>query len=198
MQGLQSILSTNRGGERERLGSNGRERWEPTNISRSAISEIGVIMGRGTGEDSKNREIRVATKPHADKEETTVPLEGTLTRIHGKVYDLAPFLDRHPGGADLLMLAAGRDATTLFQSYHRCVPRMMPSRLKQNGEEPEKDHHPGDWSRRFRCYCSVAVRDYIVVTVKGFTVLYHVLRENVFDLTGGWTWRRNGWRHCLR
>ena len=46
-------------------------------------------------------------------------LTGTLTQIDGKVYDIGPFLEKHPGGADLLMLAAGRDATVMFRSYHR-------------------------------------------------------------------------------
>lgn len=46
-------------------------------------------------------------------------MDGTLTRIDGKVYDIKSFLDKHPGGSDLLLLAAGRDATVMFRSYHR-------------------------------------------------------------------------------
>ncbi|KAA0163649.1 hypothetical protein FNF31_02810 [Cafeteria roenbergensis] len=42
-----------------------------------------------------------------------------LTRIDGETYDLSSFVDRHPGGSELALLAAGRDATTLFYSYHR-------------------------------------------------------------------------------
>lgn len=36
----------------------------------------------------------------------------------GKVYDVSSFLDFHPGGGDQLLLAAGRDVTGLFDSYH--------------------------------------------------------------------------------
>ncbi len=35
-----------------------------------------------------------------------------------KVYDVSSFIARHPGGAEQLMLGAGRDVTQLFESYH--------------------------------------------------------------------------------
>ena len=38
--------------------------------------------------------------------------------VRGSVYDLTAFADRHPGGRTMLLLAAGRDATELFESYH--------------------------------------------------------------------------------
>ncbi|RKP19290.1 hypothetical protein ROZALSC1DRAFT_29094 [Rozella allomycis CSF55] len=41
-----------------------------------------------------------------------------LTRIHGKWYDLTEFASKHPGGSTALRLAAGRDATVMFQSQH--------------------------------------------------------------------------------
>lgn len=38
--------------------------------------------------------------------------------IDGQVYDVTDFIDRHPGGREMLLLAVGRDATNLFHSYH--------------------------------------------------------------------------------
>ena len=35
-----------------------------------------------------------------------------------QVYDVSGFIERHPGGVDQLMLGAGRDITSLFESYH--------------------------------------------------------------------------------
>ncbi len=35
--------------------------------------------------------------------------------VHGKVYDVTPFLDEHPGGDDILIDSAGRDATREFE-----------------------------------------------------------------------------------
>lgn len=38
--------------------------------------------------------------------------------INGLVYDITSFVDKHPGGRELLLLCTGRDATDLFNSYH--------------------------------------------------------------------------------
>ncbi|CAN8070463.1 unnamed protein product, partial [Agarophyton chilense] len=43
--------------------------------------------------------------------------------VHGSVYDVTAFLDAHPGGRELMLLAAGRDATDLFESYHPFTER---------------------------------------------------------------------------
>ncbi|KAI2616820.1 hypothetical protein GGR54DRAFT_223360 [Hypoxylon sp. NC1633] len=38
--------------------------------------------------------------------------------IHGKVYDVTPYLDQHPGGAAILIKQGGRDATSEFRTVH--------------------------------------------------------------------------------
>ncbi|KAJ5777638.1 hypothetical protein N7520_000884 [Penicillium odoratum] len=38
--------------------------------------------------------------------------------IHGGVYDVTDFLDSHPGGANVILRCAGRDATNEFDSVH--------------------------------------------------------------------------------
>jgi fatty acid desaturase/predicted heme/steroid binding protein len=38
--------------------------------------------------------------------------------VDGKVYDVTSWVPKHPGGADVLVLSAGRDVTNLFESYH--------------------------------------------------------------------------------
>jgi len=38
--------------------------------------------------------------------------------VRGKIYDVTEFMHRHPGGKDVLLLNAGRDATQIFESYH--------------------------------------------------------------------------------
>ncbi|MEM7152000.1 MAG: fatty acid desaturase [Myxococcota bacterium] len=38
--------------------------------------------------------------------------------LDGEVYDYTAFAPKHPGGSSILHLAAGREATVLFESYH--------------------------------------------------------------------------------
>jgi fatty acid desaturase len=44
--------------------------------------------------------------------------ESSWVIVDGRVYDVTPFLDSHPGGKEMLLLAAGRECTDLFRSYH--------------------------------------------------------------------------------
>lgn len=37
------------------------------------------------------------------------------------MYNITPYLHYHPGGADILLKAAGRDCTGLFNRYHAWV-----------------------------------------------------------------------------
>ncbi|CAN3375035.1 hypothetical protein DIURU_005163 [Diutina rugosa] len=43
------------------------------------------------------------------------------TIINNKVYNITPYINFHPGGADEIMKGAGRDGTTLFMKYHPWV-----------------------------------------------------------------------------
>ena len=38
--------------------------------------------------------------------------------INGNVYDLTDFIDAHPGGANIILKYAGRDATEAFEPVH--------------------------------------------------------------------------------
>ncbi|XP_065650080.1 cytochrome b5 reductase 4 isoform X5 [Hydra vulgaris] len=48
-------------------------------------------------------------------------LKDCWTAIRGKVYNITPYLEFHPGGIDELMKSAGIDATTIFDQVHRWV-----------------------------------------------------------------------------
>jgi len=43
--------------------------------------------------------------------------------IGNTVYDITPWLDRHPGGKEVLLLTAGRDISDLFVTYHPFTDR---------------------------------------------------------------------------
>lgn len=48
------------------------------------------------------------------------------TAINGKVFNLTPYIDFHPGGEKEIMKCAGKDGTSLFNKYHSWV---NPNRL---------------------------------------------------------------------
>eukprot|EP00549_Striatella_unipunctata_P021794 CAMPEP_0118704808 /NCGR_PEP_ID=MMETSP0800-20121206/19472_1 /TAXON_ID=210618 ORGANISM="Striatella unipunctata, Strain CCMP2910" /NCGR_SAMPLE_ID=MMETSP0800 /ASSEMBLY_ACC=CAM_ASM_000638 /LENGTH=166 /DNA_ID=CAMNT_0006606801 /DNA_START=75 /DNA_END=575 /DNA_ORIENTATION=+ len=41
--------------------------------------------------------------------------------LHGKVYNVSPYLEYHPGGSAIMVGVLGKDATPLFDRYHRWV-----------------------------------------------------------------------------
>ena len=43
------------------------------------------------------------------------------TSLQGRVYNITPYLEYHPGGVPELMRAAGRDGTDLFFKTHAWV-----------------------------------------------------------------------------
>lgn len=43
------------------------------------------------------------------------------TVLKGRVYNITPYMNFHPGGVDMLMKAVGRDGTLLFNKYHAWV-----------------------------------------------------------------------------
>uniref|UniRef100_A0A9I9DTI8 Cytochrome b5 heme-binding domain-containing protein n=2 Tax=Cucumis melo TaxID=3656 RepID=A0A9I9DTI8_CUCME len=48
--------------------------------------------------------------------------EGSMwTVLKGRVYNISPYMKFHPGGADILMKAVGKDCTSLFNKYHAWV-----------------------------------------------------------------------------
>ncbi|KAG0039783.1 hypothetical protein BGZ82_006805 [Podila clonocystis] len=64
--------------------------------------------------------------------------------IHGKVYDCSGFIDEHPGGEEVLLDEAGRDATESFEDVgHSDEARDIMSKLyvgdlKTDGTEKTK------------------------------------------------------------
>lgn len=67
--------------------------------------------------------------------------------VHEKVIDITKFSERHPGG-DIILLAAGKDATVLFHTYH---PRGVPSAVLEKLQigEIEKYDSYYDWDSEF-------------------------------------------------
>lgn len=41
--------------------------------------------------------------------------------LHGKVYNIGPYIHYHPGGVNILGPSLGKDGSNLFEQYHRWV-----------------------------------------------------------------------------
>ncbi|XP_007477421.1 cytochrome b5 type B [Monodelphis domestica] len=77
--------------------------------------------------------------------------------IHGRVYDITRFLDEHPGGGEVLMEQAGRDATESFDDVGHSsdakemlkqyyVGEVHPSDRKAEGSEVSSSVCKSCWS----------------------------------------------------
>jgi len=76
------------------------------------LKRSGLDMRCGLGVPAKIPRQEVAK--HATKDDCWMILQG-------KVYNLTPYMDFHPGGVDELLRAAGKDGTVLFQKTHAWV-----------------------------------------------------------------------------
>ncbi|XP_047077244.1 cytochrome b5-like [Lolium rigidum] len=52
-------------------------------------------------------------------------LEDCWLIIHGKVYDVTPFMAEHPGGEDVMLVSTGKDATVDFEDAHTEAAREL-------------------------------------------------------------------------
>ncbi|KAJ5935054.1 hypothetical protein N7466_004601 [Penicillium verhagenii] len=61
--------------------------------------------------------------------------------IHGAVYDVTDFLDSHPGGANVILRCAGKDATGEFDSVHspEVLTEALPSSALKGHINPARD-----------------------------------------------------------
>lgn len=53
-----------------------------------------------------------------DVQKHTTPETGVWVVVNGQVYDLTDFYPRHPGGADIILQYAGKNASLVFNRYH--------------------------------------------------------------------------------
>ncbi|TFY72963.1 hypothetical protein EVG20_g5 [Dentipellis fragilis] len=60
--------------------------------------------------------------------------------IHGKVYDVTKFLDEHPGGDEVILSEAGKDATEAFEDVghsdeaRELLPGMLVGEFEKDSE----------------------------------------------------------------
>lgn len=67
--------------------------------------------------------------------------DNAAVAYQGSVYDVSEFIDKHPGGADKLLLVAGKDVTNFFDIYHDKKTRgLIKTKCKLIGK---LEHTPG-------------------------------------------------------
>eukprot|EP00798_Chlamydomonas_sp_ICE-L_P012584 gene12584-15808_t len=73
-------------------------------------TDLSGLKGKRPRKDISMEEVR----QHKTREDAWMVL-------HGKVYHVTPYLKFHPGGADIMVSVAGKDATAVFMKYHPWV-----------------------------------------------------------------------------
>jgi len=86
-----------------------------------------VPLEKGYSQVDWMRQSRAAPPPRPRKGITMDEVRQHRSRddawmvFRNRVYNMTPYLRFHPGGADILMKAAGKDGTALFMKYHPWV-----------------------------------------------------------------------------
>ena len=93
-------------------------------------------VGDAALQDRSNRDRQISRD---ELRAHNVP-QNAWAAVHGRVISITDFAKRHPGG-DIILLAAGKDATVLFETYHpRGVPTSLLDKLQvgkmKDGELP--------------------------------------------------------------
>eukprot|EP00934_Nitzschia_sp_Nitz4_P009126 Nitzschia sp. Nitz4//scaffold111_size72815//30009//30671//NITZ4_005787-RA/size72815-processed-gene-0.34-mRNA-1//-1//CDS//3329533171//9116//frame0 len=73
-------------------------------------NDLAQRKGQPIRRDIPKEEIRQHCKPH----------DGWII-LRGNVYNIGPYLAYHPGGVTILQKVLGKDATSMFDKYHRWV-----------------------------------------------------------------------------
>ncbi|KAL3684049.1 hypothetical protein R1sor_002071 [Riccia sorocarpa] len=106
--------------------------------------------------------------------------ERLITKIHDKWYDLTDFEKVHPGGPVSLGLAAGRDATVMFESHHPFTHRRILDAILEKYELDETlsrdlktleeqhgiDEHRFNWKSDFGDALKFHVKEYFQAEAK--------------------------------
>ncbi|KAI6024493.1 cytochrome b5-like heme/steroid binding domain-containing protein [Pisolithus marmoratus] len=68
--------------------------------------------------------------------------DSLYTLVHEKVYDVTKFIDEHPGGDEVILAEAGRDATDAFEDVghsdeaRELLPGMLIGEMDKDGVSP--------------------------------------------------------------
>jgi cytochrome b involved in lipid metabolism len=76
----------------------------------AASKDLAQLKGQPPRRDISLEEIKCHNKNH----------DGWVI-LRGKVYNIGPYLPYHPGGMDIFKHVLGKDATSMFDRYHRWV-----------------------------------------------------------------------------
>ncbi|AQZ13320.1 (ZYRO0D16654g) [Zygosaccharomyces parabailii] len=112
--------------------------------------------------------------------------------IHGKVYDVAPLLATHPGGSQVLLHCAGKDATYQFDDVGHSMESLMfdmpkgclkgrlegstaatPLRTEERGQNRRPSHGEGPQEKEEVVVVQSATQSYVALWNRIYTLLLY-------------------------
>ncbi|KAK4003131.1 hypothetical protein OUZ56_004912 [Daphnia magna] len=79
---------------------------------------------------------------------------GVWITIHGHVYNVTKFLEEHPGGEEVLMEQAGKDATEPFEDVghstdaRELLKEYLIGSLPENEAKKVSEKNPANWAKK--------------------------------------------------
>ena len=115
-----------------------------TKSARSASSSSKSSNGKTSASSGNGNSVGNGQLPDITWEELSqhCTAKSAWIAVHGKVYDVTEFLEHHPGGHDMLLLACGRESTAAFISYHPFTTKPNSLRHKYEIGNLSTSEHP--------------------------------------------------------
>ncbi|KAJ3387986.1 hypothetical protein HDU92_001701 [Lobulomyces angularis] len=82
------------------------------------VAPVMVVLQKAVEEEMNSRLLNPLPSYTWKQVSTHCTRESCWVIYEDSVFDVTPFLEKHPGGVDLLLLGGGRDTTNLIPSYH--------------------------------------------------------------------------------
>ncbi|CAJ1952246.1 unnamed protein product [Cylindrotheca closterium] len=154
--------------QQQQMTDNGRPPQQPKYSKRKPAVDVRQRGPRKDQKEWKQQQVKQKQKQQGRPLRRNIPMSEVAKHnkkqdgwivLKGNVYNISPYLSYHPGGASIFKQVLGKDATPLFNKYHRWLnesgfirqlllgtiaPNTLPTLAMEEDEEEQEDKDEQD------------------------------------------------------